>query len=185
MPAAINILNMTGMDDLSSLSAPIYFTHIRFGAYFRELTVSAAKEYDIPPLLLFALIRQESMFNPYIYSAAGASGLAQIIPTTGQDIVSALQWPPGYDHIDLLRAEVSTTFGAFYLSHVENFLDNNLQAALAGYNAGPGSSESWLALSNDDPDLFLEVIRFQETQNYLMQITEFLNIYKLIYTRIQ
>jgi len=183
--ASRNILNMTGMDDLSSLSAPIYFTHIRFGAYFRELTVSAAKEYDIPPLLLFALIRQESMFNPYIYSAAGASGLAQIIPTTGQDIVSALQWPPGYDHIDLLRAEVSTTFGAFYLSHVENFLDNNLQAALAGYNAGPGSSESWLALSNDDPDLFLEVIRFQETQNYLMQITEFLNIYKLIYTRIQ
>ena len=183
--ASRNILDMAGMDDLSSLSAPIYFTHIRFGAYFRELTVSAAKEVDIPPLLLFALIRQESMFNPYIYSAAGASGLGQIMPNTAQEIVSLLKWPPNYEHIDLLRGEVSITFSAFYLRHVEDYLNNNLQAALAGYNAGPGNAESWLALSNNDPDLFLEVIRFQETQNYLTQITEFLNIYKLVYTRFQ
>jgi len=183
--ACRNILNMAGMDDLSSLSTPIYFTHIRFGAYFRELTVSAAKEFDVPPLLLFALIRQESMFNPYIYSAAGASGLAQIIPATGQDIVGLLKWPPNYEHSDLLRAEVSVKLGAFYLSDVKDYLNSDFQAALAGYNAGPGSAEAWLALSNDDPDLFLEVIRFQETQNYLLQITEFLNIYKLIYTRIQ
>jgi soluble lytic murein transglycosylase len=183
--ASRNILNMAGLDDLSSLSAPIYFTHIRFGAYFRELTVSAAKEFDIPPLLLFSLIRQESMFNPYIYSAAGASGLSQIMPATGQENVNLLKWPPNYEHSDLLRGEVSIKLGAFYLSHVKNYLNGNLQAALCGYNAGPGNAEIWLALSNDDPDLFLEVIRFQETQNYLIQITEFLNIYKLIYTRIQ
>ena len=183
--ASRNILDMAGMDDLSSLSAPIYFTHIRFGAYFRELTVAAAKEFDIPPLLLFALIRQESMFNPYIYSAAGASGLAQIMPNTGQENVNLLKWPPNYKHSDLLRAEVSLTLGAFYLNHVKEYLNSDFQAALAGYNAGPGNTKEWLALSNDDPDLFLEVIRFQETQNYLLQVTEFLNIYKLIYTRVQ
>ena len=124
------------------------------------------------------------MFNPYIYSAAGASGLAQIIPSTGQDIVGLLKWPPNYEHSDLLRAEVSVKLGAFYLSDVKDYLNSDFQAALAGYNAGPGNTEAWLALSNDDPDLFLEVIRFQETQNYLLQISEFLNIYKLIYTRI-
>ena len=183
--ASRNILDMAGMDDLSSLSAPIYFTHIRFGAYFRELTVSAAKEFDIPTLLLFALFRQESLFNPYIFSAAGASGLAQIIPDTSHDIVDLLKWPPDYEHSDLLRGEVSITFGAFYLSYVKNYLNGNIQAALAAYNGGPGNAEAWLLLSENDPDLFLEVIRFQETQNYLMQITEFLNIYKLIYTRIQ
>ena len=176
---------MAGMDDLSSLSVPIYFTHIRFGAYFRELSVSAATEFDIPPLLLFALIRQESMFNPYIYSGAGASGLTQIMPDTGQDNAAFLKWPPNYEHSDLLRAEVSLTMGAFYLSDVKDYLNSDFQAALAGYNAGPGSTEAWLPLSNGDPDLFLEVIRFQETQNYLLQVTEFLNIYKLIYTRIQ
>ena len=40
-------------------------------------------------------------------------------------------------------------------------------------------------LSNNDPDLFLEVLRASETQDYLMQITEFLNIYKLVYSRPQ
>lgn len=180
-----DILNMAGLDDLSSLSAPIYFTHIRFGAYFRDLIVTSANEYDIPPLLLFALIRQESLFNPYIYSAAGASGLAQIIPSTGQDIIGVLKWPPNYEPIDLLCGEVSITFGAYYLSFVEDYLNGNIQAALAGYNAGPGNAEIWLTLSNDDPDLFLEVIHLQETQNYLMQITEFINIYKLVYDRAQ
>ncbi|MDO9547027.1 MAG: tetratricopeptide repeat protein [Pelolinea sp.] len=180
-----NILNMAGMDDLSSLSAPIYFTHIRFGAYFRDLTVASANEYDIPSLVLFALIRQESLFNPYIFSAVGASGLAQIMPATGQENVDLLKWPPNYEQIDLLRGEVSLTLGAFYLSQVEEYLGENLQAALAGYNAGAGNAEAWLALSGNDPDLFLEVIRFQETQNYLMQITEFINIYKLVYGRTQ
>ncbi|MCD6577476.1 MAG: tetratricopeptide repeat protein [Anaerolineaceae bacterium] len=183
--ASRNILNMAGMDDLSSLSAPIYFTHIRFGTYFRELIVSTANEYNIPPLLLFALIRQESLFNPYIYSAAGASGLAQIMPTTGQENVDLLKWPPDYDPNDLLRGEVSIKLGAYYLSRMVKYFDGNLQAALAAYNAGPGNTETWLAISDNDPDLFLEVIRAQETQNYLMQIIEFLNIYQLVYIRNQ
>ena len=180
-----DILNMAGLDELSSLSAPIYFTHIRFGAYFRDLTVASANEYAIPPLLLFALIRQESLFNPHIFSAAGASGLAQIMPATGEENVDLLNWPPNYEQSDLLRGEVSLTLGAFYLSRVEEYLEGNLQAALAAYNAGPGNAETWVALSNNDPDLFLEVIRFQETQDYLMQITEFINIYKLVYGRAQ
>ena len=183
--ASRSILNMAGMDDLSSLSAPIYFTHIRFGAYFRELVLTASRDNDIPPLLLFALIRQESLFNPFIFSSAGASGLAQIIPSTGQDMANRLNWPPNYDQSDLLRGEVSISLGAFYLDYVRDYLGGNIQAALTAYNAGPGNAEVWLALSENDPDLFLEVIRVQETQNYLMQITEFLNIYKLIYTRIQ
>lgn len=180
-----NILNLAGLDDLSSLSAPIYFTHIRFGAYFREITFNAANEFGINPLLMFSLIRQESLFNPAIFSAVGASGLAQIMPATGQENADLLKWPPAYNQNDLLRGEVSITLGAFYLDRIKDYLNGNLQAALAGYNAGPGNAESWLALAQNDPDLFLEVIRAEETQNYLMQIGEFLNIYKLVYSRPQ
>jgi len=183
--ACRNILNMAGMDDLSSLSAPIYFSHIRFGAYFRDPTVSAAKEFDISPLLLFALIRQESLFNPFIYSSQGASGLSQFMPSTGQENADLLKWPINYQQSDLLRAEVSIRLSAFYLSRLKNNLDGNLQASLSGYNGGWGNALEWLSLSKGDPDLFLEVIRFQETQSYLMQVAEFLNIYQLIYTRIQ
>ena len=84
---------MAGLNDLSSLTAPIYFTHIRFGAYFRELAAEAANEYDVPLLLLLSLIRQESLFNPFIFSNVGASGLAQIMPATGQENADLLNWP--------------------------------------------------------------------------------------------
>ena len=180
-----NILTLAGMDDLSSLTAPIYFSHIRFGAYFREMLTPIANEYEIQPLLFYALIRQESMFNPYISSSMGASGLSQIMPATGAENVGLLHWPSNYDSRDLLLGKINLTIGAFYLNRMMNYLNGDAQAALAAYNAGPGNAESWLALSNNDPDLFLEVIRAQETQDYLMQITEFLNIYKLVYSRPQ
>jgi len=97
--------------------------------------------------------------------------------------VDLLRWPPNYDTADLQLGRVNLTIGAFYLNRMLTYFSGNMQAALAAYNAGPGNAEAWLALSGDDPDLFLEVIRFQETQNYLMQITEFLNIYILVYQR--
>lgn len=180
-----NILSLAALDDLTSLTAPIYFTHIRFGAYFREMIVTAANDYGIHPLLMYALVRQESMFNPYITSAVGASGLAQIMPATGKENVDLLGWPDNYESADLLKGEVSIELGAFYLSRMQKYLSGNLQAALAAYNAGPGNAEQWLAVANNDPDLFLEVIRASETQDYLVQIMEFLNIYQLVYARPQ
>jgi soluble lytic murein transglycosylase len=179
------ILTLAGMDDLTSLTAPIYFTHIRFGAYYRDMVVPIANEYDIPPLLFYSLIRQESMFNPYITSSAGASGLGQLMPATARENVSLLGWPQNYDERDLRLGKINLRLGAYYLRRMQNYLKGDLQAALVAYNAGPGNSEAWLALANGDPDLFLEVLRAQETQNYLMQITEFLNIYKLVYARPQ
>jgi soluble lytic murein transglycosylase len=183
--ASKNILTLAGMDELSSLTAPIYFTHIRFGAYFREMLVSIANDYEIPPLLLYALIRQESMFNPFISSSAGARGLSQIIPSTATENVNLLKWPDNYDARDLLLGKVNLTIGAFYLYRLNIIFPGNTQAILSAYNGG--LVKSWLDASGNDPDLFLEVIppNYDETRDYLMQITEFLNIYKLIYSRPQ
>ena len=185
--ASRHILDFAGLDDLSSLSAPIYFTHIRFGAYFRELLVPIANEYNVHPLLYYALVRQESMFNPYIGSSAGALGLAQIIPSTAQDIQGRLNWPKDFETNDLYLGEVSLTYGAYYLDFVGDYLSGNNQAALAAYNAGPGNSESWKNLSDGDPDLFFEIIpdSYLETKNYLELVAEFLSIYKLVYSRPQ
>ena len=85
----------------------------------------------------------------------------------------------------LQLGKVNLTLSAFYLDRMRDYLDGNLQAALVAYNAGAGNAEAWLRLSGGDPDLFLEVLRAQETQDYLMQITEFLNIYNLVYARPQ
>ncbi len=180
--ACRNLLDLAGMDDLTSLTAPIYFTHIRFGAYFRPQVVKAALEENIHPLVLYALLRQESLFESFITSSAGARGLAQIMPATGKETYDRIGWPSNYTADDLYRANVSILYSVDYLARMQHYLNGDLFAALAAYNGGPGNAEIWKYLSKNDPDLFLEVIRAEETQTYLKQIIEFVNIYKLIYT---
>ena len=60
--AARHILDLAGLDDVSTLSAPIYFNRIRFGTYYSELIIPIVQERQIHPLLIFSLIRQESLF---------------------------------------------------------------------------------------------------------------------------
>jgi soluble lytic murein transglycosylase len=189
--AARNVLTLAGMDDAEALSAPIYFNHIRFGIYYRDLVVTAAQEYNFNPLFLFSLIRQESLFEGFASSAADARGLMQIIPSTGQEIAANSGWPPNYTTADLYRPLVSIELGSNYLNRQREFLGADdpagspvtLYASLAAYNGGPGNAAAWLKLAPDDPDLFLEVIRFDETRDYIRRIYEIFDIYRQLYDR--
>ena len=62
-------------------------------------------------------------------------------------------------------------------------MSGDLYGALAAYNAGPGNAATWKDLVPPDPDLYLEVIRFNETRNYIRGIYEIFSIYKNIYDR--
>ncbi len=181
--SARQVLNLANLNDDTSLTAPIYFNHIRFGPYFRELVTLAGQNANINPLLLFSLIRQESMFQSRAGSSAGAMGLMQLMPATGKEMAENLNWPPDFSNTDLWRPDVNITLGTRYLMNQRDYLGGNIAASLAAYNAGPGNAQKWLELSNGDMDLFLEIIRFEETRNYLIQIGEFLNIYNMIYQR--
>lgn len=175
------ILSMANMSDEQTLSAPIYFNHIRFGPYFRDLVLEQANAENLDALVLFSLIRQESMFNPLAGSSAGAMGLMQLMPGTGSEVASQIGWPANYSQEDLWRANVNIRLGSRYLARQRDYFDGDLFSALAAYNAGPGNVQVWRDLAGGDPDLFLEIIRFEETRNYLLQITEFKNIYNTLY----
>lgn len=179
--ASRQILNLAGMDDAGTMSAPTYFNLIRFGLYFPELVLPEAERYGFDPLFAYALIRQESLFEGFITSYADARGLVQIIPSTGQGIASKLGWPPGYQVDDLYRPYVSVRLGMDYLADQRALLDGDLYAALAAYNAGPGNSMAWKELAPDDPDLFLEVVRFEQPQLYIRMISEIYAIYRHLY----
>ncbi len=181
--AARQVLNLAGYDDATSLSAPLYFNHVRFGLYFQELILPTAQKYQLHPLLLFSIVRQESAFEGFVRSVAGARGLMQIMPATGNEIAQNLGWPPNYTPADLYRPQVSIEFGAYYLAKWRNYFQGDLYAALAAYNGGPGNAIAWHQLANGDPDLFLEVIRFAETRNYLRGIYEIFGLYRRIYNR--
>jgi soluble lytic murein transglycosylase len=171
------------MDDASTLSAPAYFNYVRFGAYYSDLLIPVAQEYEFHPIFLLSVIRQESLFESFVRSSAAASGLMQIIPSTGAEIAGNMGWPPNYTSDDLYRPVVSLNFGADYLDTQRNTFEGDLYAVLAAYNGGPGNSNEWRKLAPDDPDLFLEVVRYEETRNYIRGIAEIFNLYRLIYDR--
>jgi soluble lytic murein transglycosylase len=181
--AAREVLNLNQMDDAATLNAPVYFNYLRFGSYFSDLIIPTANAYDFHPLFLFSLVRQESLFAGWVQSSAGASGLMQIIPSTGEYLAEQLGWPPDFTSDDLYRPVVSVTLGTDYLSNQRDYFDGDLYAALAAYNAGPGNAAVWKGLAADDPDLFLEVIRFEETRNYIRGIYEIFAIYRRLYDR--
>jgi soluble lytic murein transglycosylase len=132
---------------------------------------------------MLSVMRQESTFEGFISSAAGARGLMQILPTTGAQLAGTINWPENFSPDDLYRPYVSLVLGASYLRQQRQFFDGDLFAMLAAYNGGPGNTLIWKDLTPiDDPDLFLEVVRIEETRNYIRLINEIHHIYKWLYS---
>ncbi len=181
--AAREVLTLAGLESQSaSLTAPAYFNHIRYGLYYRDLILPEEERYGLDPLFMFSVIRQESLFEGFVRSTAGAHGLMQIIQPTGAQIASELNWPPNYSEEDLYRPNVSVRFGTYYLDKNRDLLGGSLYGTLAAYNAGPGNALVWKGLAGDDPDLLLEIIRFQETRDYIRFIYEIYSTYRSIYS---
>jgi soluble lytic murein transglycosylase len=181
--AARQVLNLAGMDDAQTMNAPAFFNHLRFGTYYSDLILPLSQKYNIHPLLIYSLIRQESLFESFVQSSSAASGLMQVMPATGAEIAKDLDWPPEYSERDLYRPIVNLTFGLDYLDSQRTAFDNDLFAVLAAYNGGPGNALEWARLAEDDPDLFLEVIRYAETRDYVRRIFETFNIYRRLFNR--
>lgn len=180
--AARQVLTMAGLDEhTESMMAPPYFSRLRYGLYYSDLVIPDAQVNALDPLFVFSVIRQESFFEGFISSNAGARGLMQIIPETGQQINYQLVWPRNYTDKDLYRPDVSIAFGTHYLASNRDLLGGNLYATLAAYNGGPGNAAAWKELAGDDPDLFLETVRFEETRNYIRNIYEMYLIYRRLY----
>ena len=181
--AARQVLTLAGLDEhATSLGAPAYFNHVRYGTYYAVLIISNAEAQGLHPLFMFSVVRQESLFEGFVRSTAGARGLMQIIPSTGASIARNIGWPVDFDPEDLYRPNVSIRLGTQYLASNQQLLGGDLYAALAAYNAGPGNASAWKELAGDDPDLFLEVVRFQETRDYIRFIYEIYTIYRKLYS---
>ena len=160
--------------------APAHLARLSYPTYYADLVVPEAEKHRLDSLLLFALIRQESLFEGLAVSRASANGLMQIIPSTGEFIASRLGWPD-YSLADLYKPYVNVAFGAWYLASTRDGFDGDLYAALAGYNGGPGNARRWRELARGDPDLFLESITLDETRTYLVRIREHLAMYQKLY----
>ncbi|MBI5286904.1 MAG: transglycosylase SLT domain-containing protein, partial [Deltaproteobacteria bacterium] len=123
----------------------------------------------VNPYLVAAVMREESAFNPRVVSRAGAVGLMQIMPATGQWVAQRL----GHRsfHPDrLFNPEVSIQLGSWYLGHLAREFNGNLILTIAGYNAGPEVVAQWVKTLPREVDEFIESIPFSETRSYTKRV---------------
>ena len=164
----------------AAVDAPSDLWRLAYPAPFLQVLREAADEEGTPDLLLLALIRQESFFNPLAGSSAGALGLTQVIAPTGEGIARDLG-VVDFEPEELYRPSVSLRFGAHYLRQQLDGFGGNFYYALAAYNAGPGNALRWRDAAGVDVDRFVEEISFSETKAYLKLVSENLARYRHLY----
>lgn len=136
--------------------------------YDREVEAAAA-EFDLEPALIYAVIRQESLFRADAESSAGALGLMQLMPGTAADVARRLG-EPAPARAAMLRPELNVRFGTAELRRLLERYDGNLPVALAAYNAGPAAADRWLPQQSIAGDIWLENVPYNETRDYVRRV---------------
>ena len=134
--------------------------------------------------LLLALTRQESAFDLHAVSPSGARGLMQLMPGTARDTAKAIEEPFSVDRL-LTDGEYNVTLGQAFFDTLLADFNGSYVLSIAGYNAGPGRVQQWIAEFGDprlpeiDPVDWVESIPYGETRNYVQRVLENLQVYRL------
>jgi soluble lytic murein transglycosylase len=163
-------------------SIPTFVLKLTHQYHFNDLLVAEAVGVDLDPLLLLALVRQESNFEWHVESWAGAQGLMQIMPATADWIALQLGWT-GFSQSMIYRPHVNVRFGTWYFAHQLSSFNNDIVAALTAYNAGPGRVMRWQTpeMAADD-DLFLEYMPLEEPRLYVEKVYTHYDVYRDLYS---
>lgn len=162
--------------------APDFLMRFIYPIHYPELIFAQAKDSNVDPLFLCALIRQESMFEAGVSSWANAHGLLQIIPSTAKYIAAELDIT-NFEQSSLFLPKRSLKFGTWYLTDLVDQFDGRYVHALAGYNGGPGNIPRWRDMAVlDRDDLFSEKITYKETRNYVKKILSHYQYYQYLWS---
>jgi len=130
---------------------------------------AAAGRTGLSTSLLYAVLRQESLYQPWAVSSAGAVGLMQLLPSTAR-ITARRQGLPRPTRESLLEPGRNLPLGAATLEELVERFDGQVLLALAGYNAGPGAVRRWMPSRAMDADVWVENIPYNETRAYVQRI---------------
>jgi soluble lytic murein transglycosylase len=147
-------------------------------AYAGEVVAALAGS-GIDPDVIYSLIRQESFFDPKAVSGAGAVGLMQLMPDTAKAVGKKIGIRP--ERADLFNPVVNIRLGvAFFRERLAR--EGSLVAALASYNAGENRVAVWNAgFGSLGEELFVELIPYTETRDYVRRITTNAMLYERLY----
>ena len=150
---------------------PAWFERIRYPLHYEQIVRGHARNYDLDPALLAAVIYQESKFRADAKSSSGAIGLMQLRPQTAEGIAIRT----GGTHFrvsDLYNPEINVRYGSWYLRHLLDKYGDE-RDALAAYNAGQRNVDEWRAEGKD--------IQFPETRAYVDRVEHLKGVYARAY----
>jgi soluble lytic murein transglycosylase len=160
--------------------APLAFWQLSYPRPYLETVQAAAVEFGVDPLLMWAIMREESRYDPQALSWAGARGLMQIMPATQDWIAGELgeELAPG----DAYTPQANLRMAAWYLDFLADYFAGDLELMILAYNGGAGSVDTWLddPLVSDREDL-LRWIGFGETREYLSRVSLSYLVYQELY----
>jgi soluble lytic murein transglycosylase len=161
--------------------APPAFRQLLYPHPQRYLVERAAARHDVDPLLLAAIIREESRFDTRAQSQAAARGLTQFVFSTAERIAEREKLGP-LSPLDLERPEIAIELGAAYLRDLSREFGGAHHQVVAAYNAGEPQVRLWRRYCHsDDPAEFLSKVAFQETRSYLVKVLSSYGEYRDLY----
>lgn len=164
----------------SASPVPFDFLPEMFPTPNGALVSIVAKQWKMDPDFLFAIIRQESAFNPGAVSPANARGLMQLMPFLGEQLAKQWKYKAYYSNRTLFFAKENLKFATYHLHQLQAQLPHPALMA-AAYNAGAKRAANWWKRSPGLPlDVFVELIPVVETRNYVKLVLRNYVFYKLL-----
>ncbi|HLB59369.1 MAG TPA: transglycosylase SLT domain-containing protein, partial [Bdellovibrionota bacterium] len=149
--------------------------------YWREVQ-KAAKDFNLDPYMILAVMRQESAFNPKALSPADAYGLLQLLPSTAAGVAKQIGESSPKDPNLLFDPAINIHLGAAFLRQLLNAFKDRWMLVLASYNASPRIAMKWMNTRWRPEALeFLEEIPYNETRSYVKLVLRNYLAYRALY----
>ena len=143
---------------------------------FWPLVTREADRSGVDPLLVLAVMREESRFDPRAVSPAEAVGLMQLLPSTARGVLGRRIEPAA-----LTEPAINIRAGTAYLGGLLRSFQGTVPLAVGAYNAGPGGVRRHAALARSDLDRFVEELPYAETRAYVQRVMQTYGIYRWLY----
>ncbi len=162
---------------------PIELYRLLYPLYYTDHLQKHTTNYEIDPLFVAAMIREESRYNADAVSSAGAIGLMQIMPANGPEFASRLKIPR-FNTKMLYNPDINIQMGSWYMKSLMNQFDNNHALVAGAYNGGPGRMRRWIkAKQIPDLDEFIEDIGIDQTRRHIKKVIDSYIIYQQLYPK--
>ena len=153
-----------------------------YPAVYSDIVDKISADYNIDPLVILSVMREESRFNRKAISRSGALGLMQLMPFTARRMAKSLGYKTGLLSDDeIMKPDLNITLGSYYLGQlIREF--GSVPMAVAAYNAGEHAVRRWLEANQyNEVDEFIEDIPYKETRLYVKKVLrsyfKYLDIY--------